>query len=171
MHNFITKIEVFLCYTKITKYNKTCRFEIYILRFTCLSFLCSSKYKVIWTCFFALCSRRNSYFDTLKYDCRFFWKNGFTAAEHQIPTPSCEHWYISFDYFRNLKIYNLMNSIIVSFSGWYHYILLSRVVSMYDMRTLVLWTGWHKSFLRTLEDLHLQEWIRCIHELAVWNRI
>jgi hypothetical protein len=43
---FHSKILCIVGYTKIIKSNKICRFETYILRFRCLSFLCSPKYKV-----------------------------------------------------------------------------------------------------------------------------
>jgi hypothetical protein len=36
----------FVSYTKITKFDKICKFEIYILRSRCLLFLCSLKYKL-----------------------------------------------------------------------------------------------------------------------------
>jgi hypothetical protein len=43
---FYYEILYIVGYTKITKSDKICTFEIYILKSTCLLFLCSPKYKV-----------------------------------------------------------------------------------------------------------------------------
>jgi hypothetical protein len=43
---FYYEILYIVSYTKITKSDKICRFEIYILRSRCLLFLCSPKYKL-----------------------------------------------------------------------------------------------------------------------------
>jgi hypothetical protein len=43
---FQYEIHYIMGYTKITNYGNICRFENIHNRFTCLSFLCSQKYKV-----------------------------------------------------------------------------------------------------------------------------
>jgi hypothetical protein len=56
--NFQYEILYIMGYTKITNYGKICRFENIYDRSTCLSFLCSPKYKVFKYQFFArLCDK------------------------------------------------------------------------------------------------------------------
>jgi hypothetical protein len=52
---FYCKILYIMGYTKITRSDKICRFEIYIHRSRRLSFLCSLKYKKVRHIFFYIC--------------------------------------------------------------------------------------------------------------------
>jgi hypothetical protein len=73
--NFYYEILYIVGYIKITKSDKICRFEIYILRSRCLPFLCSPNYKVFEYDFLHICGIKSwlhmkiysKFFETRKY--------------------------------------------------------------------------------------------------------